>query len=308
MLSRVAERLYWLGRYLSRCENTARLITTHGNLLLDLPRRVEIGWGILTQILGSEALFRQRYRTTEEENVMRYLLSDPENYGSLLANLAMARENLRTTREIMPSEAWEQLNDLYMATRSALTADVSRRSRAAVLTTLIRATERIWGIAEMNLRHDAAYHFLTLGRAVEQADMTTRIMDGAVVSLMKSEALNLHEFRAILWMSVLRALSSYQSYRQQVGNAVTGVDVLLFLLRDNAFPRSVAHSLGQISAISALLPRGDLLCDQVGHLERGLATMDTAALHERAIHQVMDDIQVHIADLHGLVGETWFSH
>lgn len=307
MLSRVAERLYWLGRYLSRCENTARLVHIHTNLLLDMPKRVEVGWANLARILGCAQTFRQRCPVTDEYSVMRFLLTDADNHGSLLTSLSAARENLRTTREIMPSEAWEQINEVYLLARSSLDADLSRRTRTATLQALVRAIERIWGIAEMNLRHDAAYHFLAMGRALEQADMTSRILDGAALTLMDNNQQHLQEFRSLLWMGVLRTLSSYQSYRQQIGNAVSGVDVLLFMLHDPHFPRSVAASLAQLAHMAAKLPDGDGLQQAVAQLEQHLNQWDTENLAHHDIHHAMDELQIHLAALHGQVASSWFN-
>ena len=113
MLSRVADNLYWFGRYLQRAENTARIVNVHGHLIFDLPRQVEFGWLPLVQILGAEEAFNERYPTPSEANIMHFLLLDEQNPGSILSSLHHAREILRTIRECMPREVWERLNDLH---------------------------------------------------------------------------------------------------------------------------------------------------------------------------------------------------
>jgi len=110
MLSRSAERLYWLARYLERTENTARLISVYMNLLLDLPYGVEAGWRNLLNICGAEAAFFQRYKAPNEHNTTRFLITDTNNPGSLVSSLSYARENIRTSRDLMPDEAWQQVN------------------------------------------------------------------------------------------------------------------------------------------------------------------------------------------------------
>ena len=112
MLSRVAERVYWQARYLERAENTARLLNVFSTLLLDLPPRTKLGWQSLVQITGIHQAFDARYKQATERNVIRFLLSDNNGY-SILHMLAETRENARTTREIMPTEAFEQINNLY---------------------------------------------------------------------------------------------------------------------------------------------------------------------------------------------------
>ena len=114
MLSRVARRIYWMARYIERAENTARLVNTYDFLLLDLPRGTRIGWEILPVITGSYALFSEQYQRHDERNTVKFLLADRPNPGSLLNSIAAARENARTSREVLPGHAWEQINELHL--------------------------------------------------------------------------------------------------------------------------------------------------------------------------------------------------
>ena len=102
LLSSVAERMYWMARYIERAENTARIILVHNNLMLDMPRRIAIGWEPLVAIMGSANVFREHYSEASERNVVRFLVSDKNNPNCISCSLAMARENLRTTRAIVP--------------------------------------------------------------------------------------------------------------------------------------------------------------------------------------------------------------
>ncbi len=112
MLSRVAENLYWLGRYVERAENTGRIVNVNANLLLDLPKGIAPGWKPLIEITGSADLYRKSYDDFEERNVVRFLVGDAQNSGSIISSLSAARENARTIRDIVPREAWEQVNEL----------------------------------------------------------------------------------------------------------------------------------------------------------------------------------------------------
>ncbi|MDX1529610.1 MAG: alpha-E domain-containing protein, partial [Gammaproteobacteria bacterium] len=113
MLSRVAENLYWLGRYMERAENTGRIVNVNGNLLLDLPKGIAPGWQPLIEITGSGNFYRKSYNDFEERNVVKFLVGDPQNPGSIISSLSMARENARTIRDIIPRESWELINELY---------------------------------------------------------------------------------------------------------------------------------------------------------------------------------------------------
>src|SRR5690606_16371662 len=114
MLSRVAERLYWTSRYLERVENTARLMGVYTNLLLDMPSGVNIDWYNLVTLNNAEAWFENRYKVKDERNVMRFLLSDPDYPGAMLSSLQGVRENIRTTRDVVPAESWEYINELTL--------------------------------------------------------------------------------------------------------------------------------------------------------------------------------------------------
>ncbi|MEM9728262.1 MAG: alpha-E domain-containing protein, partial [Myxococcota bacterium] len=114
MLSRVAERIYWAGRYLERAENTARLVNTYANLLLDLPEETGVTWSQLLKIVALDDLYAERHRKAKEEKVLRFLLVDERNPGSILSSLREARENVRTTRDVVPTEVWESVNEFYL--------------------------------------------------------------------------------------------------------------------------------------------------------------------------------------------------
>ena len=143
MLSRVAQNLYWLGRWVERAENTARLVSVNANLLLDLPRGIAPGWQPLVAITGGEADYRKRYDGYEERNVVRYLVGDASNPSSILSSLVSARENARTIRDIVPREAWELINELYLYGRDNLQGGLSKRGRHAYLAHVIETSQAI---------------------------------------------------------------------------------------------------------------------------------------------------------------------
>ena len=117
MLSRVAERLYWMGRYFERVESTARLVNAYTNQILDLPRGVDPGWRQLVDINGSNEIFETHYQNYDERNTVKFLLADAFNPGSVVSALAMARENVRTTRDVLPTEVWDHANELHLYCR-----------------------------------------------------------------------------------------------------------------------------------------------------------------------------------------------
>jgi len=117
MLSRVAESLYWMARYLERAENTARFINSTTQVLLDLPRGASFGWDVLLKVAGLDALYDEYYGKPNEADIMRFLILDERNPSSIVASIHSARENTRTFREVLPMEIWERINGLYLYIR-----------------------------------------------------------------------------------------------------------------------------------------------------------------------------------------------
>ena len=227
MLSRVAENLYWLGRWTERAENTARVVGVNANLLMDLPHGIAPGWQPLILITGSEALYRERYSDYDERSVVRFLVADANYHSSILSSLVSARENARTIRDIVPREAWEQINELYLYARDNVQTGVSKRGRHGFLKHVIETSQAIAGTMSGTMSHDAGYRFLCAGRMIERADMTSRIVDVRSASLLSQEdATSLKPFGNVQWVSVLKSLTAYQMYRRKMQVRVRREDAL----------------------------------------------------------------------------------
>jgi uncharacterized alpha-E superfamily protein len=177
MLSRVAETIYWIGRYQERAENTARLITVNTNLMLDLPPKVAPGWDALIHLLGCYEFYLERHPEFTERRVANFLISDESNPSSIISTLSALRENARTIREILPREAWESINSYYQTALESKQSSFSRPGRQSYLQHIITGSQLMTGLLAGSMNHDTAYYFLNLGRKLKRADMTTRIID-----------------------------------------------------------------------------------------------------------------------------------
>lgn len=308
MLSRVANNLYWFGRYLQRAENTARIVNVHGHLIFDLPRQVEFGWLPLVQILGQEESFHARYNgDSGEAQIMRYLLLDEDNPGSIICSLHHAREILRTIRECAPREVWERLNDLHYLLLDKGEKAVTRTKRQEFLQQIVDGALLIYGMIGANMSKDVGFHFLRIGSSIEQADMTTRIIDVRSSSLIKPRAAeDLAPFQNIQWMGVLRSLMAYQMFRRHVRGRVNGPNVLRFLLQNREFPRSVMYCLNYIADTLPKLPSDRPLQRTLDRARALVMDADVERLIEGGIHEVMDEIQVGLAQVHEGVSTAYF--
>lgn len=307
MLSRVAKNLYWMSRYLERAENTARFINSTTQVLLDLPRGASFGWDVLLKVAGLDALYHKHYLTANEADIMRFLILDERNPGSILASIHSARENTRTFREVLPMEIWERINGLYLYTRDNAARAIHSRSQCyEVLSGVIERRQSVIGLLMGSMSHDLAYQFLKLGRNLERADMTTRIVDVNSAVTLPEDAAAAEMARERLWMSTLNALSAYQMYRQHVGVHIDGPSVLRYLLRDPHFPRTVAHCLGEIESCLSVLVNYQAPLRIASRTWRRLETMNLDDASPVPLHDHLDKIQADLGELHLAISRQYF--
>lgn len=309
MLSRVAERLYWMSRYLERAENTARLMDVYTNLLLDLPSGVNIGWYNLVTLNGAESWFDHRYRVRNERNVMRFLLADRDYPGSIVASLHRVRENIRTTRDIVPAESWEYINELSLFVQDNIAMGVNRGQRHAFIAAIIKACQQFLGLFVGTMCEGRPRTFLRLGRNLERADMTTRILDAGTRVVLENNGSVLPGMETIVWGNVLRSLSAYLPYTRQQRRGVRGVTVARYLLEDPRLPRTIRYCCDILRTECANLPRhdavlcrlDDILINRYWPFEREVGVLDTD------FRAYLLELQLQLAEVHQLIAETWFT-
>src|SRR5688572_5663758 len=310
MLARVVENVYWLSRYLERAENTARIIGVNTNLLLDLPGGIAPGWLPLVDISGNraeyDAKFEGKATRGEERDVVQFLIADKDNPGSICSSLHMARENARTLREILPTEAWELLNQFFAEFSKDLSTGINKRTRFEYLKRIVITLQTIEGIFDGTMNRNDAHTFMTLGRNLERADMTSRIVDVRSAQLLPAETPELRPFESVQWMSVLKSLSGYQMYRLKMRSRVKRADVLQFLLRDDQFPRSCQFCLTQLENSLTPLPRSEAVLDVLETAASFIERAPLGTLDQPGLHELIDNIQLHIHNVHDGIAEIYF--
>ena len=306
MLSRVASHIYWMERYLERAENTARLIQVNTHLLLDLPRNVTLGWEPIIDMLSFREVFYDLYKEADEKSVIKFMVTDTANPGSIINCLAAVRENARIIREIIPSEAWEQINNLYIAAKADGQSVLTRRHRFNCLHRIIVANQTITGLLGGTMLRGEGYAFLRLGRHLERTDMTSRIIDVRSASLLPDLSPEQSAFENIQWMGVLKSLTAYQMYRQEMRIRINRADVLEFLINNKQFPRSLQHGLMQIGKCLLELPNSESILQHVESLSDELQQLDTHELTQDRLHEVIDDIQLGVVKLHQAIDNQYF--
>lgn len=304
LLSRVADSLYWGARYLERAEDTARIIRSYTDVIVDLPTSVASSWTPLLAVLGSDD--NVAGMSIGENDVVRFLMVDDTNPGSIVTSIAEARRNLRSTREVLPREAWQAVNDLHLHVSSHGDGAVDRRGRARFLTRVIEDSQRVDGVLTAAMTRDEAYEFWRLGQALERADMTTRVLGVRATGLLESSTdPDRTSDDAVQWMGVLRSLSALQMYQRATRGPIAGPDVVGFLLHDRRFPRSVAHGLSRVREALQLLPRSDQPRRALEQAEAALADVTVDATDGRRLDDATDRLQIALAVVHAAVTSTY---
>ena len=306
LLSRVAEHVYWAGRYLERAEGTARLVKTHTELFVDLPRSVGIGWSPLLAVTGGREDFDNGYGQVTEDDVVAFLLAEPEFQGSVVASIEQARENFRVTRGLVPVRMWEVLNETRQWVQVSAVAGCARGSRIRWTEEVIRRCLTVSGSSASTMSRDLAYAFLEIGRLVERADMTSRVLDVQAGILMASGDDLPQAYRDLTWMAMLRSLGGEQMYRRQMGSVVAPAATIQFLLRDAAFPRSVEHCLTWVSHMLVGLPNNRAVMDAWSDAHRLLGAVWPSELDLAGMHQFVDDLQLALGRLHDALAASYF--
>lgn len=323
LLSRVAERIYWAARYLERAEDTARMVRAHTETLADLPSERAAMWKPLIAIVGSDALYKARFTSPDgevpdgevpdgetevsESAVVSFLLSDVENPGSIVSTVAAARENLRTTRETVPRDGWRALNDTYLYVNVEVDRGVDRRARERFLGRVIGDSRRIDGILATTMNHDEAYAMWRLGRAIERADMTTRVLGVRAAAVLSAAEIagDERQYDELQWMGVLRSLSGLQMYSRAVRGPIEGAAVVAFLLEHDRFPRAVRALLREIRRALSELPDPARLLDEVDNVDAVLRESTADGIDGAELDDAMDAVQIAIGQLDRLINDRY---
>lgn len=306
MLSRVAETLYWFSRYVERAENTARLLRVNAQLVLDTPKGISPGWEALVHITGLKEAFADCCQEPSERNIVRYLIGTIDNPGSILYSFSMARENARTVREILPRSAWEVVNEMYWYAKEHANQGVSKKGRDDYLDKIIGGSQRLVGLLGSVMYRDEAYEFLRIGRNLERADMTTRILDVRSTDLFDEEQIETRTLDALQWISVLKSLSGYQSYRRVCETRIRRAEVLRFILQDPAFPRSVVHGLDAVEESVGSLGHGERVMRRLRAVARKTRLLKVEQLSRSDLHEICDEIQQGITQVHEELARSYF--
>jgi uncharacterized alpha-E superfamily protein len=313
MLSRVADSIYWMSRYVERAENVARFVEVNLQLMLDSASGQDQQWAPLVATTGDNADFEKRYGVASQENVIHFLAFDPENPNSILSCLRGARESARTVREIISSEMWLQLNKFYLMVNGAAVSGKGRASPYEFFSDVKDASHLFNGVTAATMTHGEAWHFgPMLGRMLERADKTSRILDVKYFILLRSVADVGTPFDDIQWAAVLRSASAFEMYRKRHGR-ISPRKVVEFLLLDREFPRAIQFCLlaaqDALHAISGT-PLGTFRNTPerlLGQLCSDLSYASVDEVINQGLHEYLDELQTKMNQVGAGIHETFFA-
>ncbi len=313
LLSRVAESIYWMSRYMERVENTVRLMDVNWHLMLDLPQVQTNEWESLLHVSGDFDLFKSAYEDVNAENVMRFMTFDLLNPNSMYACLTAARENARAVRDVVTPEMWELINSMYLMVKAY---DSNARGFYRNPFEFYREIQdnvlHFYGVQHATAFRGQAWHFNQLGRMLERADKTSRILDVRYFLLLPSLREVGTALEDLQWAAMLRSVSSLEPFVKKYG-PVHARGIIEYLLLDLQNPRSLRHCLKiadhALRDISGT-PQGSHNNDaerRLGQLCADLNYLTVDEIIRQGLHECLDDLQIRMNQVHTAISETYFN-
>ncbi|MCO8120294.1 alpha-E domain-containing protein [Stieleria sp. TO1_6] len=310
MLSRVAESIYWMSRQAERAENHARFIEVTLHMMLDQTEYLVDPWEPLVQVTGDNAWFEKKYGKATCQNVVQFLAFDREYHSSMLTCLHAARENARSVREALSTEAFEELNAFYHFVRDSSTSQLT--DPTAMFFDSVRSHALMWtGVLDSTMSHDMAWHFLNVGRLLERADKTSRILDVKYFNLLPRLDDVGTAIDDLQWSTLLLAISGFEAYRRE-HHLMDVHKIVAFFLFHRTFPRSVdaciagvESSLREIEKLSGSDTQGEAI-QKITSLRLRLKNSNVKEVLAGGMHQFIDRLQVELNDIGDSLVQDYF--
>jgi uncharacterized alpha-E superfamily protein len=301
-----------MSRYVERAENVARFISVNLNLSLDMPGEAGQQWWPLVVITGDDAAYQKRIKTTTKESVVQFLTFDTENPNSILSCLRSARENARGVREIISAEMWEHINKFYISIRDGGSLEEILDNPYTFFERVSVSGQQFLGVTDATMTHGEAWHFCQLGRMLERADKTSRILDVKYFILLPKVSDVGTPFDDVQWLALLRSASALEMYRQRHGR-ISPVNVVNFLVLDREFPRAVLHCLTRanesLHSISGTHTGGysNVAERRLGQLRAELAYTHAEDVIRDGLHEFVDSLQNRLNGIGESIYDSFFA-
>jgi uncharacterized alpha-E superfamily protein len=284
MLSRIADSLFWMARYMDRAENAARLLDVTYHMLLEQSQQTyNLRWDAVIRITGSQDLFQEMYKKADPDKVCDFLLFRDDNPNSAVSCITYVRENARAIRDRMSREMWENVNGLYHRVKAMQENTESRNGLHEFCREIISGSHAFNGITDSTLPHDEGWHFLQAGRALERAESTARVVDVEYHKLLETSAAASYAGNQ-QWMAVLKSVAAYEIYRRVYHSAIEPQNVAELLILHPQHPRSIRFNVAWLqTSLRAISGAGP-------HSYANEAERLTGKLHDSLVYDRIQDI------------------
>jgi uncharacterized alpha-E superfamily protein len=319
MLSRVAENLYWISRYIERAENVARLLDVGFHLELDASGLAGDISGhspieSVLSILACREGFIKSLGDAEidREAVLRYLTFDRKNSHSILSMCGRARENARGTQETLSGEAWSQINKLYLYLGSPRAQRRFEASPSRFFDGIKRACILFDGLVDGTLPRTEVFHFLQLGRYLERVNQISRILNVKLHGLRDDGPIAEPPMRIVHWSSLLRSCSAYEAYLREHHDRIDPEGVVRYLVLDPDFPRAMRFCVARCVESLREIAGGDddeyrsEAERQLGRLDSELRYIDVTEIFGRGLNTFLTGIQEACNRVGDEIGQAYF--
>jgi uncharacterized alpha-E superfamily protein len=312
VLSRVASSIYWAARYIERAENTARWVDVNLQMSLDAPIAFSDQWEPLVSITGQLPAFLDHYEVATRERVLQFLTTDPESPNSITSCLRQARENARSIREVISSETWEQINQFYLLVNERATSAGGLLDSHQFFNEVKLRSHLVSGVADNTMSHGEPWHFFQLGRLLERADNTSRLLDMKYFLLLPSAEHVGGPVDDMQWSILLRSASAFEMYRKRYG-PMTPEHVVDFLMLDTEFPRAILFCIirgdESLRAISGSPPATfrNPVERRLGRLRSELAYAQASEIIASGLHEFCDNIQSRLNEVGDAITQAFFT-
>ena len=315
MLSRVADSLYWMSRYIERAENNARILDVNLQLLLDLGNQSEAEvmdhWAPVIASLEENELFDSLYKKPDGKSVAEFVTMQKKNPNSIFSCLSHARENARTTREQISSEMWEQINRLYLFMQSDPAKKLLRTSPHEFCRRVITGSHLFQGITDATMTHGEGWEFIRIGTLLERADCTSRILDVKYHILLPSGESVGGNIDTIQWMAVLKSCSALEAFCKLYVGQVAPWKVAEFLITHSDFPRSIRFCIDSLDVALHRISGGPEThfaneAERLsGRLRSEVDYVTIGEIFEFGLHQYLEAIQERLVEVSDAMYATY---
>lgn len=307
MLSRVADTLYWLARYIERAENISRILDVNLQVTLDEDHAGkeadQCQWEPILATLEDQKLFNSLYAVTSAQAVCEFVTFAKENPSSIRSCVALARENARTVREYISSEMWERINSLYLWLNSADARQLFAGSTIDFYRHVVDYSHQFHGTTDATLTHGEGWDFLQIGKYLERADSTSRLLDLKYHILLPLGEKVGGNVDTVQWQTVLKSCSAFEAYRKLHVGQVAPWSVAEFVILHDGFPRSVRFCAERLDAALHRVsgcPRTQFTTEAErlsGRLCSDLNYATIADIFQAGLHQYLDKIQFRLIEI-----------